>query len=325
VDQDGNGQITSSEGSSTFILSPQATIGSRDALQQTVANLMELVRAIQGGIDADGDGLPDLDANRIYYAGQSFGGIYGTMFLGIEPDIRAGVPNVPGGPIIDIVRLSPGFRPLLGAILLLRIPSLENLPVVPNVFPFNDNKPLRNEAPVINTFVPPLGSPCSTVECAIDIQTVEDRSSWLGQAGDPVAWAPFIRKNPLPGDLAKPVIVQFARGDKTVPNPTATALIRSGDLTDRTTFFRNDIATLIGLGFSNPHTFLTNLSATNPVAVEAQLQIAAFLASNGALTLDPDSFGPALGVPPTLPSLFETPIAGPLPEDLGFIPPFPLP
>jgi len=325
VDQDGNGQITSSEGSSTFILSPQATIGSRDALQQTVANLMELVRAIQGGIDADGDGLPDLDANRIYYAGQSFGGIYGTMFLGIEPDIRAGVPNVPCGPIIDIVRLSPGFRPLLGAILLLRIPSLENLPVVPNVFPFNDNKPLRNEAPVINTFVPPVGSPCSTVECAIDIQTVEDRSSWLGQAGDPVAWAPFIRKNPLPGDLAKPVIVQFARGDKTVPNPTATALIRSGDLTDRTTFFRNDIATLIGLGFSNPHTFLTNLSATNPVAVEAQLQIAAFLASNGALTLDPDSFGPALGVPPTLPSLFETPIAGPLPEDLGFIPSFPLP
>ncbi|OAI56311.1 hypothetical protein AYO50_00660 [Acidobacteria bacterium SCGC AG-212-P17] len=324
VDQDGNGVITSAEGSSTSIFSPLADIGSRDALQETVADLMQLVRAIQGGIDVNGDGLQDLDPSRIYYAGQSFGGIYGTIFLGVEPDVRAGVPNVPGGPITDIVRLSPGFRPLLGALLLVRIPSLENLPVVPNLFPFNDNKPLRNEAPVINTFVPPVGSPCSTVACAIGIQTVEDASIWLGQAGDPVAWAPFVRKTPLPGQAAKRVIVQFARGDKTVPNPTATALIRSGDLADRATFFRNDIASLIGLGFGNPHTFLTSLSATNPVAVEAQLQIGVFLASDGTLTLDPDSFGPSLGVPP-LPSLFETPIAGALPEDLGFVPGFPLP
>src|SRR6478672_4908671 len=127
INQDGTGVISSSGGSSTFFASPQGSIGSRDALQQTVADMMQLVRAIQGGIDADGDGLPDLDANRIYYAGQSFGGIYGTMFLGIESDVRAGVPNVPGGAIIDIVRMSPGFRPLLGAILLVRSPSLENL------------------------------------------------------------------------------------------------------------------------------------------------------------------------------------------------------
>ena len=125
-DQDGNGQISSSEGSSTFFASAQGTIGSRDALQQTVANLMELVRAIQGGIDADGDGLPDLDANRIYYAGQSFGGIYGTIFMGIEPNVRAGVPNVPGGPIIDIVRLSPSFQLLLTQALAVRVPSLLN-------------------------------------------------------------------------------------------------------------------------------------------------------------------------------------------------------
>lgn len=313
-DQDGNGQVTSSEGSSTFFAGPLAAIGSRDALQQTTADLMQLVRAIQGGIDADGDGLPDLDANRIYYAGQSFGGIYGTIFLGIEPDVKAGVPNVPGGPIIDIVRLSPGFRPLLGAILLVRIPALENLPVVPNLFPFNDSKPLRDVAPVVNTFVPPAGSPCGTVKCAIDIQTVEDTSSWLGQPGDPVAWAPFIRKDPLPGDLAKPVIVQFARGDETVPNPTATALIRSGDLKDRATFFRNDLAFALGVGFGkNPHTFLTNIGGTVPVAtvaIGAQTQIAVFFTTGGALTIDPDGPGP----------LFEVPIAGALPEDLAFIP-----
>ena len=300
-DQDGNGQITSSEGSSTFVLSPQGTIGSRDALQQTVADLMQLVRAIQGGIDVNGDGLQDLDPNRIYYAGQSFGGIYGTIFLGVEPDVRAGVPNVPGGPIIDIVRLSPSFQLLLTQALSVRTPSLLN--AGPPLF-FNDNSPLRNLPPVINN-----------VPGAVAIQTVEDTSRWLGQAGDPVAWAPFIRKSPLPGDLAKSVIVQFARGDKTVPNPTATALVRSGDLADRTTFYRNDIAFPLGLGLNNPHTFLTSLP--RPIAVEPQIQIGVFFASDGAITIDPDSVGL---LPAIVPPLFETPIAGALPEDLGFLP-----
>jgi hypothetical protein len=297
-DQDGNGQITSAEGSSTFFASPQGTIGSRDALQQTVADLMQLVRAIQGGVDADGDGLPDLDASRIYYAGQSFGGIYGTIFLGIEPDVRAGVPNVPGGAIIDIVRLSPSFQLLLTQSLAVRVPSLLN--AGPPIF-FNDNSPLRNLPPVINN-----------VPGAIAIQTVEDTSRWLGQAGDPVAWAPFMNKSPLPGDLSKPVIIQFARGDKTVPNPTATALIRSGDLKDRATFFRNDLAFAANPTFpKNPHTFLTNLAgAPGLVAVGAQTQIAVFFTTNGALTIDPDGPGP----------LFEVPITGALPEDLGFIP-----
>jgi hypothetical protein len=297
-DQDGNGQITSAEGSSTFFASPQGTIGSRDALQQTVADLMQLVRAIQGGVDADGDGLPDLDASRIYYAGQSFGGIYGTIFLGIEPDVRAGVPNVPGGAIIDIVRLSPSFQLLLTQSLAVRVPSLLN--AGPPIF-FNDNSPLRNLPPVTNN-----------VPGAIAIQTVEDTSRWLGQAGDPVAWAPFMNKSPLPGDLSKPVIIQFARGDKTVPNPTATALIRSGDLKDRATFFRNDLAFAANSTFpKNPHTFLTNLAgAPGLVAVGAQTQIAVFFTTNGALTIDPDGPGP----------LFEVPITGALPEDLGFIP-----
>ena len=299
-DQDSNGQISSSEGSSTFVLSPQGIVGSRDALQQTTADLMQLVRAIQGGVDVDGDGLQDLDPNRIYYAGQSFGGIYGTIFLGIEPDVRAGVPNVPGGPIIDIVRLSPSFQLLLTQALAVRTPSLLN---APGPLFFNDNSPLRNLPPVINN-----------VPGAIAIQTVEDTSRWVNQQGDPVAWAPFIRKAPLPGDLAKPVIVQFARGDKTVPNPTATALIRSGDLQDRTSFFRNDLAFALGVGFGkNPHTFLTNIGGTVPVATVAvggQTQIAVFFVTGGALTIDPDGPGP----------LFEVPIAGALPEDLGFIP-----
>ena len=307
IDQDGNGKIAGTEGATTFFAGPLGDIGSRDALQETVADLMQLVRAIQGGIDADGDGLPDLDANRIYYAGQSFGGIYGTMFLGIEPDVRAGVPNVPGGSIIDIVRLSPTFQLLLTQALSVRVPVLLN--AGPPLF-FNDNSPLRNLPPVVNN-----------VPGAVPIQTVEDINRWLGQAGDPVPWAAFIRKSPLPGEQAKRVIVQFAKGDETVPNPTATALIRSGDLSDRATFFRNDLAFALdpkttanpgGFG-KNPHTFLTNIGGdanVAGVAVGAQIQIGVFFASDGTLTIDPDGPGP----------LFEVPINGPLPEALNFIP-----
>jgi hypothetical protein len=297
VDLEGNGVIGSTEG--FFATGAQIDLASRDGITQTVADLMQVVRTIQGGVDVDGNGSVALDPGRIYYIGQSLGGIYGTVLLGAEPDIHTGALNVPGGTLTDISRFNPTFRLLLGALLAPRTPSLINI----GGLSFNDNLPLRNQPPVINA-----------VPGAINIQTYEDQSNWLAQSGDPVAWAPFIRKSPLPGQAPKSVIVQIARGDKTVPNPTNTALIRSGDLTDRTTMFRNDLAFALGIGFfTNPHTFLTDLAGAIPVrvaAIQAQTQVAKFLASDGFLTIDPDGAGP----------LFETPISGPLPEDLALIP-----
>lgn len=297
VDQNGDHIIGSTDG--LFATGAQSDIASRDGLQETVADLMQVVRAIQGGIDVNGNGHTDLDANRIYYFGQSLGGIYGTVFLGAEPDVRVGVPNVPGGSLTDIARLSPNFRPLLALFLVSRVPSLLN----GGPSGFTDNVPLRNQPPFINT-----------TPGAIAIQTFLDYGNWLQQAADPVAWAPFVREHPLPGHPVKHVIIQFARGDETVPNPTATALVRSGELTDRTSFFRNDLAFAADHTFpKNPHTFLTNIAGTAnvaAVAIGAQTQIGVFFSSGGALTIDPDGPGP----------LFEVPIGGPLPEDLGFIP-----
>ncbi len=108
IDQDGNGSIDSTEGVNAA--PPNTLIGNRDGLRQTTIDLMQLVKVLQGGVDVDGNGADDLSSSRIYYAGQSFGGIYGTQLLGLEPNIRAGVPNVAGGPIIEIARLSPSFR-----------------------------------------------------------------------------------------------------------------------------------------------------------------------------------------------------------------------
>jgi len=302
IDQDGNGSIDSTEGVSA--VPPRAIISSRDGLRQTVADLMQLVRVIETG------GIPGISRQRIYYAGQSFGGIYGVKLLALEDSIRAGVPNVPGGAIIEIARLSPAFRALVGISLASRVPSLLNAgALVPPAWGFNENIPLRNQPPVTNT-----------VAGAMDIQVVIDNSEWVSQSGNPVAYAPHLRKQPLHEIDPPPVIIQFAKGDQTVPNPTATAIFRAGDLTDRSTFFRNDLVRLAFPGDpptgapANPHTFLTNI---NPLAVPvgvvqlalaAQEQIATFFESNGTVIIDPDGPGP----------FFEVPIVGLLPEVLNF-------
>ena len=298
-DQDGNGAIDSTEGVNAA--APVAIIGSRDGLRQTVVDLMQLVRQVEVGMDVDGDGTADLDAQRIYYAGQSFGGIYGTIFLGVEPALKAGVPNVPGGSITEVARLG-AFRPLTGIALATRLPSLINVSPNPTGIAFDENMPLRGEAPRING-----------VAGAMAIQQLLDRNEWVQQSGNPVSYAERIRKNPLPGNTAKPVLVQFAKGDVTVPNPTSTAIIRAGDLADRAVFFRNDLAVAANPAVpKNPHTFLTNIgaAATVPYAVAAQQQIAVFFASHGTTVIDPDGAGP----------FFEVPLVGPLPEGLNFLP-----
>jgi len=305
IDQDSNGAIDSTEG--VGAVGALSLVSSRDGLRQTVTDLMQLTRHIEAGVDVDGDGTVDLDANRIYYSGQSFGGIYGTIFLGTEPSLKAGAPNVPGGSITEIARLSPSFRILTAIALATRQPTLINLPPLPGLpvplnLVFNENMPLRNQAPLVDT-----------VPGAESIQHYIDVSQWATQAGNPVSYAPHIRKQPLPGHAAKPVLYQFAKGDVTVPNPTTSAILRAGELGDRATYFRNDLAYGVNAGVGkNPHTFLTNIgnALQAPYAVMAQQQIAVFLASHGTAVIDPDGAGP----------FFEVPIGGPLPETLNFIP-----
>jgi hypothetical protein len=295
IDQDGNGSIDSTEG--VGAVAPFGLISNRDGLRQTTIDLMQLVKVLEGGVDVDGDGADDLSSSRIYYGGQSFGGIYGAQLMGLEPDIRAGVLNVPGGPIIEIARLSPNFRGLVGLSLLNRTPSLYNAVPNPGLTNFHENIPLRNLPPVTAT-------PDETA-----IQQLIDRSEWAQQAGNPAAYAPHI---------TAPVIFQFARGDQTVPNPTTSAILRACGCTDRATLYRHDLAFAVNpLLPRNPHGFITNLAnigAPAPTAaffaLAAQQQMATFFTSDGATTIDPDGAASPF---------FETPTSI-VPEDLAFIP-----
>jgi pimeloyl-ACP methyl ester carboxylesterase len=259
-------------------------------------------------MDVDGDEIPDLDPSRVYYFGHSLGGIYGTLFLAVEPSVHAGVPNAAGGSFIEASRLSPVGRPLVGVALAARVPSLINIGGIQ----FNENLPLRDQPPVINT-----------VPGAIAIQEVFEWAEWVQQSGDSVAYSLHLRKQPLEGMPAKSIIFQFAKGDQQVPNPTSTAMLRAGDLADRATYYRHDLAFADPLrnptGVEVPkdphiflvfHSFLEIFPAVGDVGAGTRQQIAEFFASDGETIIDPDRAGP----------LFEVPIIPPLPEELNFIP-----
>jgi hypothetical protein len=281
---------------------------------------MQLVRQIEAGIDVDDDSLPDLDPSRIYYVSQSLGGVYGAPFLAVETGVNAGVLTVAGGPRTSRT-LTRADRGLVGSFLSARSPSLLNSPgvthledvtvVAPN---YNENAPLRDgealwlrladgttqilRSPVINA-----------VAGAIEIQEYLDRTEWVMQSANPVAYAPYLRRTPLPGVPAKRVIVQFAKGDQSMPNPATSAMVRAGGLEDRTTLYRHDLALAeIPTLPKDPHPFMPLRAQFGAIASGAQDQIAVFLDSEGLLTTHPEPR-----------RFFEVPISEPLPEVLGFI------
>ena len=269
VDQDGSGTFGDAEGSSAT--GARAAVSSRDALRQTAADVMTLVRAV-GGTDVDQDGTGDLSGSGVTYFGQSFGGIYGTMVTGADPAVTRAVLNVPGGPITEIARLSPSFRPLttqaLQAVGLLNSPELAR-------WYFQEQMPLRGQGPVV-----------ATVPGALLIQDYLARTTWLARPGSPETFAPLI--------APERVLVQVAFGDRTVPNPTSYTLVDAGGLWSRTSLYRNDRTANAA---NNPHSFLLNL--TLPAALQGQQQVAAFLRTGQVV--DPDG---ALDV-------WEVPVADP--------------
>src|SRR5262249_54338863 len=96
-------------------------------------------------------------------------------------------------------------------------------------------------------------------------------------------------------------------------NPMTTAILRAGELGDRATFYRHDLAHADDPTMPpNPHSFILLITNPNPhvraIARGYQEQIATFFASDGQEIIHPEPK-----------QYFETPIQGPLPEDLSYI------
>jgi len=275
-------------------------------------DLLQLVRVIQQGLDLNGDGLPDLDPNHIYYAGQSLGSLYGTMLTALEPSVRAAALNVGGASTVDIVYWSPAYQGIATQALAQRVPSL------------------LNEGNGYNADYVLLDQPVkvTTVPGAVPIQDVFERFEWLGNQGDPIAFAPHLQISPLPNlPATRPMLVQFARGDQTVPNPANTELVRAAGLQSSTWLYRHDLARAQAPDLPvDPHPYLVLFVSLGggtillpgldglAISLDAQHQIAGFFAADGASIPDPNVLSRAvLGI-----SVFEIPAV--LPVDLGFQP-----
>jgi hypothetical protein len=272
---------------------------------------MQLVRVIQVGMDVDGDGVSEIDATRVYYQGASAGTMMGASFVALDPAVSVAAFVSPPGVIPEHARWQPVRRSAIGAALQARIPSLINAPGITSIDGvataaphFDENKPLRDQPVVINT-----------VAGATDIQKALEFAEMVAEAGiSAVPWAKYLRAEPLQWNAPKWILYQIAMGDQQAVNPGESALIREGNLADRTIFYRHDLAFAFDPTIpKNPHLFSAQPTSPNAtvraISLGAQEQAAVFFASHGAITIHPT---------PT--QFFEVPILGPLPETLNFIP-----
>jgi hypothetical protein len=317
-DANNDGSIAADEGS--LAGGSRGLLLSRHSGQQTVADLMQLVREIQAGVDVENDGVRDLDPSHIYYAGTSAGATQGVLLFSVLDDIRAASFTGISG------RANPADNPVgrgaAGQGFANRVPPLVNLPGESLIMDlggvlvaqpwFNESAWQRDADPRENKVLPG----------AVPIQDQLERINWLGNGGGG-RFARHLRLAPLPGVSARPFLVQESRGDQNVPNPSTAEFVQAGLLADRVTLYRHDLfASPLELqrrsAFPNPHSFLirtddqikdlTVRSDMQKVSLMAQDQIAAFFESRGEQIIDPDGPG----------TLFEVP-AGRIWEDYGFI------
>ncbi|MEO8549647.1 MAG: Ig-like domain-containing protein [Kofleriaceae bacterium] len=121
VDANGNGNhlatfgvISTPIASGAVFLEIDHIASSKDHFQQALVDLGALDRSLRKGAWQPLLGHP-VDATRIYYAGQSLGGIMGAVFLGTNPDIQRAVLNVPGAGLIPLFDDSTFFSAQLDA------------------------------------------------------------------------------------------------------------------------------------------------------------------------------------------------------------------
>ncbi len=201
-----------------------------------------------------------LDPSKVYWVGQSLGGILGTLNTAANPRFSKAVLNVPGGTLVDVFTQSPSFQTQVAAI-------FQSLNV-------------------------PVGSPQY-------LQALQ-LAKWILDGGDPINFAGHITADTWPNPLAsgaaqpaKAVYGQYAICDQVILNPFEGFLLEQagaakGSAADPLTIF-----TVSGAGspgactspLSNPaHGFLLNFADVT-ATTEAQSDAAKWLA--GALAPPP--------------------------------------
>ncbi len=170
---------------------------SHASLLQFAADVFSAVRLVREGAlaaavsEASGSALA-FDLERIGFLGNSLGAVVGASVLVAEPELRAAVQNVPPGSIVETLAESPEFRPLVEAL-----------------------------------FLPRLGieGPFDEVERRLLMDPIVDLSRWVLEPVDPLALAPYLRRDRLVPGPPPEVVFQVAALDEVVSLRAADAML----------------------------------------------------------------------------------------------------
>ncbi|HWC17040.1 MAG TPA: hypothetical protein VG498_08485 [Terriglobales bacterium] len=235
-----NGTYTSDE--SSDLVGPKTLLFGREANRQNVADIVQLIRLLEEGINVGG---AHLDASHIYFTGLSAGANLGVELAAVEPRIRAtGVASAGGWPSPWLL---PANRGLVGTFLANRTPPLLNADAPPIITfggvsvgkpYFNENMPAPGHD-IVNDCSSTSESNC--VPGASEIQSLFDRIQWLTSAGSPGSFAPYVRRKPLAGVPPRPFFILMAKGDESLSNLQTLEGATAGDFADRIVRYLHDV------------------------------------------------------------------------------------
>ncbi len=156
----------------------------REYFRQTVVDFMQLERMVRSAHVAGTAPFDQADTDHVLYFGVSLGGIMGSLYMAVEPDVRIGMLSVPGGGLPNILD-SHDIGQLLEPLISLQV----NIPRDGPYF-----------APFLHRF--------------------QQVSQWALEPGDPVDYAPsiIVPGAQLPRVPVKHVLVHEGIIDNTIPN-----------------------------------------------------------------------------------------------------------
>ncbi len=173
----------------------------REYFRQTVADFMQLERMVRNAHDARIAPFDQVDTDHVLYFGASLGGIMGTLYMAVEPDVDVGVLSVPGGGLPNILD-SHDIGQLLEPLVSLQIG-------IPRMSPF----------------------------FPLFLHRFQQMAQWALEPADPIDYAPHIIQPgaQLPGVPVKRILMHEGIVDNTVPNRTTDDLALAMHLPDLNT------------------------------------------------------------------------------------------
>jgi hypothetical protein len=170
----------------------------REFIRQTIADFLQLERMVRNAKQAGIAPFDQVDTDHILYFGGSLGGIMGTVYMAVEPDVAAGMLSVPGGGLLNVLE-SHDIGQLVTGLVELTTNIAKDSPFFP-----------------------------------LFLHRFQQFGQWVLDPADPINYAPYLLgAGPhLPGVPAKRILVHEGIIDNTVPNRTTDDLALAMRLPD---------------------------------------------------------------------------------------------